>query len=66
MSVPNPSLPIVTPDGTAVFDLQNAEDLAESLESPFQPANSPSDPAYIEKLTEALQVYSYALQASIR
>jgi hypothetical protein len=55
------SPPLVTPGGTALSDSEKTEALADSLESQFQPVNDPSDPALIEKLTEAPQAYSYAL-----
>jgi hypothetical protein len=60
MRIPTPSPPLVTPGGTALSDSEKAEALAESLESHFQPVNAPSDPAVIQKVTEALQAYSYA------
>jgi hypothetical protein len=60
MRVPTPSPPLVTPGGTTLSDSEKAEALADSLESQFQPVNAPSDPAVIEKVTEALQAYSYA------
>jgi hypothetical protein len=60
MRVPTPSPPLVTLGGTAVSDPEKAEALADNLESQFQTINDPSDPAVIEKFTEALQAYSYA------
>jgi hypothetical protein len=60
MRVPTPSQPLVTPGGTALCDQEKAEALADSLESQFQPVNVPSYPTVIEKVTEALQGYSYA------
>jgi hypothetical protein len=60
MRVPTPSPPFVTPGGTALCDPEKAEALADSLESQFQPVRDPSEPAVIEKVTEALQAYSYA------
>jgi hypothetical protein len=65
MRVLTPSPPLVTPGGTAVSDPEKAEALVGSLECQFQPVNDPSDPAVIEKVAEALQAYSYALQASL-
>jgi hypothetical protein len=50
---------LVTPGGTDLSDPEKAEALADSLESQFQPVNTPPDPAVIEKFTEALQAYSY-------
>jgi hypothetical protein len=60
MRVPTPSPPLVTPGGTALSHPEKAEALADTLESHFQPVNAPSYPAVIEKVTEALQAYSYA------
>jgi hypothetical protein len=60
MRIPTPSPPLVTPGRTAHSDSEKAEALADSLESQFQPVNDPSDPAVTEKVTEALQAYSYA------
>jgi hypothetical protein len=52
--------PLDTSGGTALSDPEKAEALADSLESQFQPVNDPSDPAVIDKVTEALQACSYA------
>jgi hypothetical protein len=60
MRIPIPSPPLVIPGGTAVSDSEKAEALADNLESQFQPVNDPSDPAVIEKVTEALQAHYYA------
>jgi hypothetical protein len=60
MRIPTPSPPLVTPGGTALSDSEKAEALADGLESQFQPVNDPSDPTVIEKITQALQAYSYA------
>jgi hypothetical protein len=51
---------LVTPGGTALSDSEKAEALADSLDAQFPPANDSSDLAVIEKVTEALQAYSYA------
>jgi hypothetical protein len=61
MRVPTPSPPLFTPGGTALSDPEKAEALASGLGSQIQPVSDPSDPAVIEKVTEALQAYSYAL-----
>jgi hypothetical protein len=66
MRIPTPSPPLVTPGGTALCDPEKAEALADSLESQFQPVNTPSDPAVIEKFTESLQAYSYALASEAK
>jgi hypothetical protein len=60
MRIPIPSPPLVTPAGTALSDSEKTETLAENLESEIQPVNDLSDPAVIEKVTEALLAYSYA------
>jgi hypothetical protein len=60
MRVPTPSPPLVTPGGTALSDSEKAESLPDSLDSQFQLVNDLSDPAVIEKVTEALQAYTYA------
>jgi hypothetical protein len=60
MRIPTHSPTLVTPGGTALSHPEKAEALPGSLESQFQPVSHPSDPAVIEKVTEALQAYSYA------
>jgi hypothetical protein len=58
--IPTLSPPLVNPGGNALSDSEKAEALADSLESQSQTVNDQSDPAVIEKVTGALQVYSYA------
>jgi hypothetical protein len=48
MRVLTPLTPLVTPGGTALSDSEKAEDLADSLETQFQPVTDPSAPAVIE------------------
>jgi hypothetical protein len=52
--IPTPSRPLVTPGGNTLSDSEKVEALADSLESQLQPVNDLSEPAVIEKVTEAL------------
>jgi hypothetical protein len=58
--VPTSSPPLVSPGATGLCDPGKAEAMANRLTSEFQPINDPSDPAVIEKVTEALQAFCYA------
>jgi hypothetical protein len=60
MRVPTCSPPLVTPIEIALSDHEKAEDLADSLDSPFQPVDDLSHLAVIEKVAEALLAYYYA------
>jgi hypothetical protein len=51
--------PLVTPVGTALSNPENADALADSLQFQFQPVKHTSDPAIIDKVEDALHVYSY-------
>jgi hypothetical protein len=50
------SPPLVTQDVIALLGSEKAEILAYSLEAQFQPVNDPSEPAFIEKVEEAMRV----------
>ena len=54
MRVPTPSPTLVTPGGIALSDSENAETLADSLETQFQPVTDPSVPAVIEMVNVEL------------
>jgi hypothetical protein len=58
--IPTPEPPMATPGGPALSYSEEAEALADSLESQFHPVDDPSVPAVIEVVTEAMQAYSYA------
>ena len=62
--MPTPSPPLVTPGRFSLSDSEKGEALVDSLEAQFQLVNDPSDPAVIEMVDEALQAYSFSLQAS--
>jgi hypothetical protein len=44
-------VPLVTSWGIVLLDSEKPEALADDLQTPFQPANDPSFPAVIERLT---------------
>ena len=52
--------PLVTPGGIALSDSEKAEDLADNLETPFQPVTDPSVPAVIEMVDLGLRSYFMA------
>ena len=58
--IPTPSPPLVTQGELALSDSEKVEALADNLEAQFQPVNDPSDQAFIETVSEALEAYSYA------
>jgi hypothetical protein len=53
-------VPLQLPGGLALSDSEKAEALAASLDAQFQPANDPSDPAFIDMVDEAMRAYVYA------
>ena len=57
MRVPTLSHPLFTPGGIAQSDSENAEALADSLETQFQPVTDPSVQAVIEMVDVELRSY---------
>ena len=52
--------PLVTPEGIALSDSENAEALADNLETQFQAMTDPSVPAVIEMVNVGLRSYFMA------
>jgi hypothetical protein len=52
--------PLITPWEIALLDSKNVEDLADNLETQFQPVTDPSVPAVMEKVNVRLRSYFMA------
>ncbi len=57
MSVPTPSLPLVTPGSNVLSDSGKTKALVDNPEAHYQPVTDPSEPEVIEKVGEALRDY---------